>query len=361
VSLSHPTTLLAELTHRCPLRCPYCSNPVKLTRADEELGTAEWARVLAEARALGVLQLGLSGGEPLVRADVEDIATQAHELGLYTTLVTSGVGLTPKRAARLKEIGLEHIQLSIQDTTTDGADRIAGIGVTRQKASAAALIHDLGFAFSINVVLHRANIDHIGELIDLAAALGADRIELANTQYYGWALQNRAALLPSASQVQAASAVADAAITRYRGTMQVLYVLPDYHESYPKPCYGGWGRHYLVITPDGRVLPCHGATHITTMRFENVRDWPLASIWNTSDAFQAFRGEAWMKPVCAECPRKAVDFGGCRCQAFALTGDAANPDPVCTKTPLRRLIDEAVEAQGAPAEYRYRTLSLETV
>jgi pyrroloquinoline quinone biosynthesis protein E len=350
----HPTTLLAELTHRCPLHCPYCSNPLEMTRADAELSTEEWKRVLTEARALGVLQLGLSGGEPLVRPDVEEIAAHARALGLYTTLVTSGVGLTRSRAEKLRTAGLEHIQVSVQDTDPATADRIAGMSAGRQKASAMTLVRELGFAFSINVVLHRANIDHVGALIDLAANLGADRVELANTQYYGWALENRKSLMPTAAQVAAAAGVADAAILRYRGRMQILYVLPDYHEAYPKPCYGGWGRHYLVVAPDGRTLPCHGATHISTLRFDSVRDRALGWIWEHSAAFQAFRGDAWMRDPCRTCPRKATDFGGCRCQAFALTGDAANPDPVCTLTPLRAIIDNAnQEAAGTPV-YRYR-------
>ena len=360
MSSSHPTTLLAEMTHRCPLHCPYCSNPLEMIHATGELTTEDWKRVFTQARELGVLQLGLSGGEPLVRPDVEELAAHAHTLGLYTTLVTSGVGLTRHRAEALREAGLEHIQISLQDSDHAVADRIAGMSAVPQKVAAAALVRELGFAFSINVVLHRANIDRVGEIIELAASLGADRLELANTQYYGWALANRNALMPMPAQVAAASDVADEAIRRYRGRMQILYVLPDYHEAYPKPCYGGWGRHYLVVMPDGRTLPCHGATHVTTLLFDSVRDRSLGWIWEESPAFQAFRGEAWMQEPCRTCPRKAIDFGGCRCQAFALTGDATNPDPVCTLTPLRTIIDKAVQDATGPPSYRYRYIHLET-
>jgi len=358
VSTNHPTTLLAEITHRCPLHCPYCSNPLEMNRAADEMTTDDWKRVFAEARQLGVLQLGLSGGEPLVRPDVEALAAHARSLGLYTTLVTSGVGLTRQRAEKLREAGLEHIQISLQDSDRASADRIAGMSAVPQKLAAAAVVRELGFAFSINVVLHRENIDRVGEVIELAAGLGADRLELANTQYYGWALENRNALMPTRAQVAAASDVADVAIQRHRGRMQILYVLPDYYESYPKPCYGGWGRHYLLVAPDGRTLPCHGATHITTLRFDSARDRSLQWIWEESPAFQAFRGDDWMQEPCRSCPRKAVDFGGCRCQAFALTGDATNTDPVCTLSPLRGIIDRAVEESKGPPIYQYRYLSL---
>jgi pyrroloquinoline quinone biosynthesis protein E len=359
MSSNHPTTLLAEMTHRCPLHCPYCSNPLEMTRANGELTTDDWKRVFTQARELGVLQLGLSGGEPLVRPDVEDLAAHARTLGLYTTLVTSGVGLTRHRAEQLRKAGLEHIQISIQDSDDAVADRIAGMSAVPQKVAAAAIVRELGFAFSINVVLHRANIDRVDAIIELAASLGADRLELANTQYYGWALENRNALMPTAGQVAAASDVADQAMRRHRGRMQILYVLPDYHESYPKPCYGGWGRHYLVVMPDGRTLPCHGATHITTLRFDSVRDRPLRWIWEESAAFQAFRGDAWMQEPCRTCPRKEIDFGGCRCQAFALTGDATNADPVCTLTPLRAIVDKAVQEATGPPVYQYRYIRLD--
>ena len=358
-----PTTLLAELTHRCPLHCPYCSNPVELLRADAELPTEHWARVFGEARALGVLQLGLSGGEPLLRKDLEELAAHARSAGLYSTLVTSGLGLTRTRAERLKEAGLEHIQISIQDSDPEIAEQIAGVRSVKHKQIAAALVRELGFAFTVNVVLHRANLDRIEQIIELAANLGADRLELANTQYYGWGLRNRAALQPTREQVERSREVAERAVQRYRGRMQITYVLPDYYEAYPKACYGGWGKVYLVVAPNGAVLPCHGATQITGLEFANVREHSLEWIWQESEAFQMFRGDAWMKEPCRSCPRKVVDFGGCRCQAFALTGDAANTDPVCTLTPLRRMIDQALQepahSPALPAEFQYRRLTEE--
>lgn len=356
MTTDRPTTLLAELTHRCPLRCPYCSNPLDLIRAESELTTDDWKRVFTQARALGVLQLGLSGGEPLVRRDLEELAAHARGLGLYSTLVTSGLGLTRARAERLREAGLEHVQISIQDSDPDSAERIAGVSSVKQKRTAAAIVTELGFAFTVNVVLHRANLDRITEIIDLAASMGADRIELANTQYYGWGLENRAALMPTGEQVARAKAAAEAAMVRYRGRMQILFVLPDYFEQYPKPCYGGWGRLYLVVAPDGKVLPCHGATQITALAFDNARERSLEWIWQESTAFNAFRGDGWMREPCRSCPRKAVDFGGCRCQAFALTGAAENTDPVCTLSPHRDIIDAAI-AEPAEVPYRYRILA----
>src|SRR5918992_3410372 len=319
-----------------------------MVRAAGEIGTADWKRVFTQARELGVLQLGLSGGEPLVRKDLEELAAHARGLGLYTTLVTSGLGLTRARAERLRDAGLEHVQISIQDADPEVAERIAGVSSVKQKRAAAAIVKELGFAFSINVVLHRANLDRIEEIIDLAADLGADRLELANTQYYGWGLRNRAALQPTREQVERSREPAEHAVQHYRGRMQITYVLPDYYEPFPKACYGGWGKVYLVVAPNGTVLPCHGATQITNLAFDNVREHSLQWIWQKSEAFQMFRGDAWMKEPCRSCPRKTVDFGGCRCQAFALTGDAANTDPVCTLTPMRRLIDEALTETAQP-------------
>ncbi len=349
-----PTTLLAELTHRCPLHCPYCSNPVELVRAGRELATDDWKRVLTEARALGALQLGLSGGEPLVRKDCEELAQHARGLGFYTTLLTSGLGFTRERAVRFRDAGLEHVQLSLQDADDDNAERIAGVRSVKQKREAARLIRELGFAYSINVVLHRANLDRIQEIIDLAVAMGADRLELANTQYYGWGLVNRAALMPTPEQVERAREAGERARQQYRGRMQILFVLPDYYEQYPKACYGGWGRNYVVVTPDGKALPCHGATQVTTLPWPNVREHSLAWVWQESPLFTAYRGDAWMKEPCRSCERKCVDFGGCRCQAFALTGDAANTDPICVLSPQHHLVTEAVEAAIGDAPFTPR-------
>jgi PqqA peptide cyclase len=354
-----PTTLLAEITHRCPLHCPYCSNPLELSRAQAELSADEWKRVFTEARALGVLQLGLSGGEPLLRKDLESLVAHARQTGLYTTLVTSGLGLTRERAHGLRDAGIDHIQVSFQDSDRANAERIAGIPSVEKKVAAAALVREIGVAFSVNVVLHRGNLDHIGEIIELAASLGADRLELANTQYYGWAALNRDALMPTRAQLDAAEPIVDAAVARYRGRMQIIYVLPDYYSQYPKACYGGWGSVYIVIGPDGRVLPCHAATQITSLSFDTVRDHSLEWIWRESPGFQAFRGDEWMRDPCRSCPRKAVDFGGCRCQAFLLTGDARNTDPVCSLSPNRHVIDEALAVaagiETTPA-YTYRTM-----
>jgi len=349
-----PTTLLAELTYRCPLHCPYCSNPLEMSRAEAELSTEDWKRVFTQARDLGVLQLGLSGGEPLVRKDLEELVAHARDEGIYTTLVTSALGLTQKRAERLKQAGIDHVQISFQDTDRDSADRIAGIKLGRQKYEAAALVKSLDLAFSVNVVLHRGNLDRLAEIIDMAAELGADRLELANTQYYGWAHKNRHTLMPTREQVERSRAIGEAALARYRGKMQIIYVLPDYYEAYPKPCYGGWGNVYILVTPDGRALPCHGATQIRHLEFVNVRNHALDWIWEKSPIFNAFRGDAWMKEPCRSCPRKAQDFGGCRCQAFALTGDATNTDPVCSLSPRHDIIEQALTETTAPLEYVYR-------
>jgi PqqA peptide cyclase len=351
-----PTTLLAELTYRCPLHCPYCSNPIDLLRAQHELSTDEWMRVFTEARALGVLQLGLSGGEPMLRKDLEPLVAHAHAIGLYQTLVTSGLGLTRERAERLREGGLEHIQISFQDSEPGNAEHIAGITSVDKKRAAAAIVKELGFAFTVNVVLHRGNLDHIGPIIELAASLGADRVELANTQYYGWAFLNRDALMPTRAQLAAAEPIVERAVATYKGQMQILYVLPDYYQMYPKPCMGGWGNVYMVAAPDGRILPCQAAWQIESLAFDSVRDHALEWIWQQSPAFEAFRGDAWMREPCRSCERKTLDHGGCRCQAFQLTQDARNADPVCIKSPDHHLIDASIgelPLTDVPA-YRYR-------
>jgi pyrroloquinoline quinone biosynthesis protein E len=351
-----PTTLLAELTHRCPLHCPYCSNPIDLARSQSELSTDDWKRVFTQARELGALQLGLSGGEPLIRRDLEELVAHAHTLGFYQTLVTSAVGLTRDRAVKLKAAGLEHVQISIQDSDKEIAEKIAGTRSWDAKLQAAEWIKELDFAFTVNGVLHRANLDHLEELIDIAGALGADRIELANTQYYGWAVLNRESLMPTRPQIERSETIVDRAVEKYRGKMQIIYVLPDYYSEFPKPCQGGWGNFYLVVAPDGRTMPCHAASQITTLTFDNVREHSVRWIWEESSAFRAFRGDEWMKEPCRSCPRKHVDFGGCRCQAFALTGDATRTDPVCTLTSDRAIIDAMLDGSPPPVVYAYREM-----
>jgi PqqA peptide cyclase len=341
--VDRPLGLLAELTYRCPLHCPYCSNPLELAAYRDELTTGEWLRVLTEARELGVLQLHVSGGEPLLRRDLAEIVRCAAGLGLYTNLITSALGLTPRRAEELRDAGLDHVQISVQADEPVLSDRLAGTPSFERKLSAARLVKRLGWPLTLNVVLHRQNLDRVDRILDLAEELNADRIELANTQYYGWALRNRGGLLPSRSQVERAEAVARAARDRLAGRMEVVYVLPDYYGRYPKPCMGGWGRRQLTVVPDGVVLPCPTA-HTLPLPRTSVREHSLAWIWEQSPLFQAFRGTDWMQDPCRGCPRREIDFGGCRCQAFLLTGDAARTDPVCHLSPDHRLVAAAVSA-----------------
>jgi PqqA peptide cyclase len=324
-AVSSPLGLLAELTHRCPLRCPYCSNPLDLERRSAELDTAIWLRVFEEAAALGVLHVHLSGGEPAARADLVALTRGAARAGLYTNLITSGLGLDRLKLERLVEAGLDHVQLSIQDSEEENADRIAGLpGAHARKRAVAREVVALGLPLTVNAVIHRANIDRVDAMIAEAAALGARRIEIAHAQYYGWALRNRSALLPSKTQVAAARATVERARAERQGVLVIDYVASDYFARYPKPCLNGWGRQSLNVTPSGKVLPCHAAESIPGLAFWSVRDRPLREIWECSPAFAAFRGTDWMREPCASCPRKMVDFGGCRCQAFALTGDAQN-------------------------------------
>jgi PqqA peptide cyclase len=339
-----PLGLLAELTYRCPLHCPYCSNPLNLGDYRDELTLEEWFRVLAEARTLGVLQLHLSGGEPLQRRDLVEVVVQARKLGFYTNLITSALSLTPAKALQLNDAGLDHVQISIQAADSTLSDRIAGTPSYRRKVEAARTVKKLGFPLTLNVVLHRQNIDQVAEIVALAEALAADRLELANTQYYGWALHNRASLLPTWEQLQRAEAAVRAARARLAEQMQIIYVIPDYYSRYPKPCMGGWGHQQLTVTPNGSVLPCPAAAQITTLPTENVRQRSLSWIWNDSPMFNRFRGSDWMPEPCRSCPRQAIDFGGCRCQAFQLTGDAAATDPVCELSPNHAIITNVVRA-----------------
>ncbi len=346
---NRPYGMLAELTYSCPLHCPYCSNPLNLADYREELTTAEWQRVLTEARALGVLQLHLSGGEPLQRRDLVELVASARDLGLYTNLITSALGLSPRRAEQLKTAGLDHVQISIQADEPALSDRIAGTPSYGRKIEAARLVKELDWPLTLNVVLHRHNIDRVGHILDLAEELGADRIELANTQYYGWAWHNRQALLPSRAQLDQAEAVVRAARQRLEGKMEIIYVIPDYYSKYPKPCMGGWGQRQLTVTPTGGVLPCPAA-HTLDLPRATVREHSLEWIWEESPLFQRFRGTEWMPDPCRSCDRREIDFGGCRCQAFQLTGDAARTDPVCHLSPDHQVVAEAVQAANEGAE-----------
>ncbi len=352
-----PLGLLAELTHRCPLGCPYCSNPVALEGRKGELDTATWARVFGEAAALGVLQVHLSGGEPGARRDLVEITAAAHDSGLYTNLITSAVGIGVETLRKLHACGLDHVQVSIQDSDPPSADRIAGYdGAYARKRALAAEVVRLGLPLTVNAVMHRANIDHVEQMVALALELGASRVEIAHVQYYGWALTNRAALMPTRAQVERAARAVEILRTRHKGAIVIDAVVPDYYARYPKACVGGWGRRSLNITPSGKVLPCHAAETIPGLEFWNVREHTLSDIWENSPAFRAFRGTGWMQEPCASCPRKEIDFGGCRCQALALTGDARAADPVCHLSPAHHLMaelaDEAVARGDAPYVYR---------
>ncbi|WP_414170078.1 pyrroloquinoline quinone biosynthesis protein PqqE [Streptoverticillium reticulum] len=347
-----PLGLLAELTYRCPLRCAYCSNPVAPGAYTGELALAEWCRVLDEARALGVLQVHLSGGEPLVRRDLPAIVAHAHRLGLYTNLITGGHALSAARLAALTAAGLDHVQLSVQDAYAAEADAIAGRPVHARKLAAAALVVRAGLPLTVNAVLHRANIGSVEALVALAERLQADRLELANAQYYGWALLNRRALLPTREQADAAEAAVRAARRRLGdGRPEIVYVPADLHDDLPKPCMQGWGARQLTVAPDGQVLPCPAAAQIPGLGILTVRQSSLDEIWFRSPAFNRFRGTDWMSEPCRGCPRREVDHGGCRCQAFQLTGDAAATDPVCRLSPHHALVTEIVrEAGERPAE-----------
>lgn len=338
-----PFGLLAEMTYRCPLHCPYCSNPVHGPAGGSELSTAEWRRVIQEASELGVLHILFSGGEPLVRKDLPELVALAHTCGMYTNLITSGVGLTRSRLQALCDAGLDSIQISFQADEAQLADPLAGTSAHARKLTAAQLVKEFKLPLTINVVLHRTNIERIEQMISLAERLDAQRLELANTQYLGWAFLNKEALLPSRAQVERAQEIALAAQERLRGQMEILYVLPDYFGDRPKPCMHGWGRRYLTINPVGEVMPCQTAAVIPELRFDTVREHSLAWIWRDSPAFQRFRGTEWMPEPCQSCSLREVDFGGCRCQAFLLTGDASRTDPVCQLAPDHQHLQDMVQ------------------
>jgi len=353
-----PLGLLAELTHRCPLRCPYCSNPVELHRASQELDAATWGRIFREASDLGVLQVHLSGGEPTARRDLPEIIRHAVSAGLYTNLITSGVLTDARRFAEYAAAGLDHVQLSVQDAEGGSADRIGGYsGGHGRKMAFAELVRAEGIPLTLNAVVHRQNLDRLPEMIELALKLGAGRMEVAHVQYYGWALRNRAALLPTRAQLDAATATVERAREELRGRLVIDYVVPDYYAKFPKACMGGWGRQFLAVSPNGNVLPCHAAESLPGFVFPNLREVSLRDAWENSEAFNRFRGTDWMPEPCRGCGRKEQDWGGCRCQAFALTGNAANTDPACALSPHHDLLDLAVqEAAEAAGDFTYREM-----
>lgn len=348
--------LVAELTHRCPLQCPYCANPVELGRASGELDTEGWLRVLDEAAALGVLQLHFSGGEPTVRSDLDVLVRHGAALGLYSNLITSGVLLDAARLRALADAGLDHVQLSLQDVEPDKADRIGGFaGGHVAKLVVARQVREVGLPLTLNFVVHRQNVERVPAMIALGETLGAGRIEIAHVQYYGWGLLNRDALLPTRGQLDAATDAVEAARARLRGRVVIDYVVPDYYAERPKACMGGWGRRMITVTPAGRALPCHAAESLPGFDFPSVRDTSLAAIWNAAPAFARFRGTDWMPEPCRSCDQREIDWGGCRCQAFALTGDVSRTDPACAKAPDHAMMLAATASSAtAPPDFVYR-------
>ena len=340
---SKPLWLLAELTYRCPLQCPYCSNPVEIAKYNDELSTEDWIRVMRQARQMGAAQLGFSGGEPLVRRDLETLIAEARSLGYYTNLITSGVGMDEKRVKTFKEAGLDHIQISFQASNEELNNYLGGARSFQHKQEMARVVKEHEYPMVLNIVLHRKNIDQIRDILDLTVALNADYVELASTQYYGWSRVNIEQLLPTREQLARAEKTAREYQEKMKDKMKIIYVIPDYFENRPKACMNGWGSIFLTIAPDGSALPCHAAAQLPGLEFPNVRDCSVAQIWNDSEAFNRFRGFDWMKEPCRSCPEKEKDFGGCRCQAYMLTGDAANADPVCDKSPHHQRLHEDVE------------------
>ncbi|MBR0687845.1 pyrroloquinoline quinone biosynthesis protein PqqE [Bradyrhizobium manausense] len=347
-SFGIPLAVLAELTHRCPLQCPYCSNPVALERASSELTTSEWKKVLAELAEIGVLQIHFSGGEPTIRRDLIELVQYASDVGLYCNLITSGVLLDRERLGLLVDAGLCHIQISFQGSETASADRVAGFaGAHAKKIEVAGWARELELPLTVNAVMHRQNLRELRDVIEMAVDLGADRLEVANAQYYGWALKNRAALMPTVQQVEEATRIVEEAQIRLNGILAIDYVVPDYYALRPKKCMGGWGRQFFTISPAGKILPCHAAETITGLEFESIRsNRSIAWIWQHSEAFNRYRGTDWMPEPCRSCKYKETDFGGCRCQAFALTGNAGDVDPACTLSPVHERLFEIAEAES---------------
>ncbi len=345
-AITPPFWLLAELTYRCPLHCVFCYNPLNYAAIQNELTTAEWIKVMREARQLGAAQLGFSGGEPLMRDDLEELVDEAHRLGFYTNLITSGVGLNEKRIQALKTAGLDHIQLSFQDSTQEMNDFLSSTKTFELKKRVAALIKQYDYPMVMNVVLHRHNLPHIDKIIEMALSLEAEYVELANTQYYGWAMKNREHLIPSHQQLIEAEAIVNQYREKIGKTCKLLFVVPDYFENRPKACMNGWGSVFLGVGADGAALPCHNAREIPGLDIPNVRDHSMREIWYDSKAFNFFRGFEWMQEPCRSCDEKSKDFGGCRCQALMLAGDASKTDPVCSKSPDHGVIEKIIHMAG---------------
>ncbi len=344
-----PLALIAEITHRCPLHCVYCSNPLQLAGTKSELSTEEWTRVFQQSGKLGILHVHFTGGEPLARADLTDLVSAARAAGLYTNLITSGIGLNEERLRGLVAAGLDHIQLSFQDSREESANWIAGVKAHAHKIELAGAIRRHKVAFTVNLVVHRQNLDHLGEMISSIEQLQPERIEIAHAQYYGWALANRAALMPTRAQVERAQTIVADAEKRLAGRIRIDSVVPDYYAKYPKACMGGWGRKLMLINPAGKVLPCHAAEVLPGLSFENVRERSLQWIWQESGSFRSFRGEDWMPEPCRSCDRRAEDFGGCRCQAFLLTKDANATDPACSLAPKHHVVQSVLRESNTPA------------
>jgi PqqA peptide cyclase len=342
-NITPPRWLTAELTYACPLQCPYCSNPLDYASHTQELTTQDWLRVLSEARALGAVQLGFTGGEPLIRPDLVELVSHAHQLGYYSNLITSGYGLTEEKIVQLKKAGLDHIQISIQASSQELSDYLAGTQSFAHKQAVARLVKQHGYPMVLNVVLHRENIHQMADILAMTEELGADYVELANTQYYGWAHINRQRLLPTQAQFEAAEQIAQAYKAKVAGKMKILYVIPDYYEDRPKKCMNGWGTTALTIAPDGMALPCHSARDLPGLDCPNIRDYSIYDIWHYSKAFNFFRGFEWMQEPCLSCDEKHKDFGGCRCQAYLLTGDMYVADPVCSKSPGRAIVQQMID------------------
>ena len=358
--LQIPYAVLCELTHRCPLSCPYCSNPVELEMKSKEINTETWKRALSEAVKIGILQAHFSGGEPTARKDLEDLIQHASSIGLYTNLITSGVLITEERLKKFYDAGLDHVQVSIQDTDPENSEKIAGYKGHAKKLHTCGLIRKVGLPLTVNAVMHRQNLHNLKDMIDLAVELDAERLEVAQVQYYGWALKNQTAFLPTKEQLDNATEIVEEARIRLKGILAIDYVVPDYYAKRPKSCMGGWGRQFLNITPAGKVLPCHAAESLNFLEFDNIKDKPLSWIWEHSEAFNRFRGTSWMPEPCQSCDRREIDWGGCRCQAFALTGNENATDPTCEFSPYRNVLDEPLANVGKEEipEFIYRKINV---